>query len=113
MGRFRAKRIIIRELPELTIVFWDWSSIYVYPKGDRQGYVFHKWYAPRGTYFSSWKPFKRKLLKTKRLNFSKCCQLASQYNIDVKGSVGKLNFENKPVEIRFLKWKVSGFVRKD
>lgn len=113
MGRYRARRVIIRELMDITVVFWDRSSIYVYPKGTRHGYVFHKWYSPLGTYTQQWKPFKRKMLKTKRLTLTKCFQLANQHEILYKYSVGTLDLEKKPIEIRFLNWKISGMVRKE
>lgn len=109
MGRYRAERVIIKELPELTLVFWDWNSIYARPKtGLRQWYVFHKYHAPLGTYTKSWRPFKRRLLKSKTLNFTKCCQLASRYEILARGAVGKLNFDKKAIEIRFGKWSIKG-----
>lgn len=112
MGRYRAKRIIIRELPEISIIFWDWSTIYVFPKGNGQGWLFHKWYAPRGTYLSAWKPFKKKLMSTKNLNLAKCCQLADKYGVLGKSPVGKLDLSDKSVEIRFLKWKIAGIIGK-
>lgn len=109
MGRYRAERVIVRDLPELVIVFWDWSSIYIQPKsGMRQWYVFHKYHAPLGTYTNSWRPFKRRLMKTKALTFEKCCQLAVRYNILAKGAVGRLHWEQRPVEIRFGKIRIKG-----
>lgn len=108
MGRYRAKRVIVKVLPELTLVFWDWNAIYAYPEGSQQGYVFQKWHAPRGTYFKAWKPFKRRLMKRKQLTFAQCCQLASHYGIVAGGAVGRLDFNKKAVEIRHGKWTVKG-----
>lgn len=111
MGRYKAERIIVKECPELTVVFWDNSSIYVYPKGYNYGLVFHKYHAPLGTYTKSWKPFKRRLLKIKYLRLSKVFELADYYEILYKGSVGRLDFNKKPVEIRYHHWSVKGVAR--
>lgn len=112
MGRYRAKRVIIKEMPELTLVFWDWSSIYARPKtGMRQWYVFHKYHAPLGTYTNSWRPFKRRLLKAKSITFNRCCQLAANYGILAKGAVGRLDFSKRAVEIRFGKISIKGVAK--
>lgn len=108
MGRYRAKRIIVKELPELTLVFWSQSAIYAQPRGSRQLYLFHNYYAPLGAYTNSWRPFKRRLLKSRTMTFGKCCQLAARYQVLSKGAVGALDWRKKMVEIRFDKWSIKG-----
>lgn len=109
MGRYTAKRVIVRELGKMVIVFWSRNAIYVYPDGvERQGYVFHIWYLPRGSYEIAWRPFRDLMLKDKKLDFIRCCQLANRYGVLVNGAVGRLDLRNRPLEIRYQGWKILG-----
>lgn len=81
MGRFMSEKVIVRRLAEITIVFYDKESIYAFPKGCASGTIFHRWYAPKGTYVKQWAPFRRKLLRYKRLNIAKCHELADYHGV--------------------------------
>ena len=80
MGRFKAQGTIVRELPEVTVIFWDWKSIYVYDYRGR-GVIFHRWFAPRGSYTGYWRDFRREMLRKKRLSLLKCYELAAQFDV--------------------------------
>lgn len=109
MGRYKAERIVIKDLPELVIVFWDNSSVYVYPKNERQSVVvFHKWFAPRYTYTNGWRQFKDKLWHWRCGSMKKCFQMASNHGILYQVVVGKLDLREKPVEIRYRNWSIKG-----
>lgn len=109
MGRYKAKRIIVRKIGKMDIVFWSRNAIYVYPDGiGKQGYVCNTWYMPRGSYEALWRPFRDVMLKAKQLDFIRCCQLANRYGVFVSGAVGQLNLGNRPLEIRYQGWKVLG-----
>ncbi len=81
MGRFRAEAILIRRLPETVITFYDKETIYVAQKGYYGWALFHRWFAPRGSYQDNWSPFRRQLLRQKRLTLLKCYELAERYDI--------------------------------
>lgn len=109
MGRYRAKRVIVREIGKMSIVFWLGNAIYIYPDGmEQQGYVFHTWYMPLGSYQERWRPFRDMMLKTKKLDFIRCCQLADRYGVLINGAVGRLDLNNRPLEIRYQGWKILG-----
>lgn len=108
MGRYKAERIVIKDLPELSIVFWDKSSIYVYPKTDQAPVVFHKWFAPRYTYSNGWRQFKDKLWHLHRGSVQKCFQMADYHGVLYQVSVGRLDFNKKLVEIRYKSWSIKG-----
>ncbi len=81
MGRWRAEAVIIRRMPEVTITFFDRETIYAFPKGYANGTIFHRWYAPRGSYGRGWEQFRRKLLRYKHLDLAKCHELADEHGI--------------------------------
>lgn len=81
MGRFRAEAVLIRRLTDVVIVFYDRETIYVTPRGNARRALFHRWYAPRGSYQASWGPFRRQLLRQKRLDISRCYELANKYGV--------------------------------
>lgn len=105
MGRIRAQRVIVREVGEMDIIFWDGFSIYaITPKLT---YVFHRWYAPKGSY-RTWRKFRHLLMCRRHLTFDMACRLAARYDILAMRSDAKLNWKQKPVEIRFGNIKVQG-----
>lgn len=106
MGRYKARRIIIRKLPELTLVFSDKSSIYAY--SSYGSVVFHKWYAPLGAYKKNWHPFKEALIHKKYLNWRLCFDLANRYGVQYIHTARELKFEGKPIDLRFENWSVKG-----
>lgn len=80
-GRYAAEAIIIRELPELTIIFLNKETICVFPKKG-SGTQFHRWFAEKGTYQNGWKLFRQFLLVEKHLTYLHCFELAARYSID-------------------------------
>lgn len=80
MGRFKAEGVIVRELDEIAIVFWDSQSIYVYPSGHKKGVIFHRWFAERGSY-RYWHDFRIRMLQRRHLTYLACFELAAQYDI--------------------------------
>lgn len=113
MGRFVAKRVIIRELPEITIVFSGKSQIHVYSKAypDR-AYIFHNWFGPLGTYVEHFSPFRRKLLRNNDLTLQKCRELAEYHGVFVSSTDRPLDLKEKDVEVRYPKWRVIGRLEK-
>lgn len=81
MGRFRADKVIIRRLPEVVITFYSRESIYVFPRGAHNGAIFHRWWAPRGSYCGGWQAFRRKLYRYKHLDLAKCHELAHYHEV--------------------------------
>lgn len=80
MGRFRAEAVIVRKLPEVTIIFWDKESIYVYPIGGGGGTIFTRWADKKGSYSDYWHDFRVRMLQRKRLSFLQCYELAAEYD---------------------------------
>lgn len=105
MGRFYAARVIVREIDELQFIFWDKHSIYV--ECFKQRYVFHRWYAPKGSY-NEWRKFRHLLLHRRHLTLRNVFELADKYGILSKCAVGRLQWKGKPVEIRFGNIKILG-----
>lgn len=81
MSRFKACKILVRRLPDVVIVFYNKESIYCFPRGYSNGTIFHRWFAPKGTYGASWQPFRRKLLRYKHLDMAKCHELAQYHGV--------------------------------
>lgn len=80
MGRFKAEATIVRELGEITIIFYDSQSIYVFDKTGH-GVIFHRWFAPRGSYGTYWRDFRRRMLRRKNLTMVRCHEIAAEYDI--------------------------------
>ena len=97
MGRFRAKKIIIRRLPWVVITFYDWKTIYVFPKGYANGTIFNRWFAARGSY-REWAAFRRKLLRYKHLDIAKCYELAEYHGILAIGTDRPPKLEQKKIK---------------
>lgn len=96
MGRYQSKGIIIRDLPELTLVFYDKSTIYMYPKKYRIGSIFHRWYAQRGS-GRDWQCFRWDLMRLKRLTVLKCFEIAASYDISVVSTTRQLDLTGRKV----------------
>lgn len=80
MGRFRADAVIVRDVNKIRIVFYNHESIYL---RDEHGNwtVFHRWFAPRGSYNSGWRQFRHLLLYEKKLTSTHCFHLAFRWEI--------------------------------
>lgn len=85
---WKAEAVIVRELPEITIVFLNSESIYAFPKDGGRGSVFHKWWAPLGFYTAEWGDFRRKMLRNKNLTIRDCYRLANRHEV-VAQSTGR------------------------
>lgn len=96
MGRYRAEGIIIRELDEVKIIFWDSQTIYVYDHAGR-GIAFHRWFAPRGSYGEYWQAFRQRMMRGKGLTLAGCCGIATRYGVQTVGTYRKLDFEGRKV----------------
>lgn len=77
---YKAKAVIVREVNGLEIVFYNHESIYVRDV-DGKWFVFHRWFAPKGSYNAGWRPFRYKLLYQKKLTLNHCYRLAFQHEI--------------------------------
>ncbi len=99
MGRFRADKIIIREDNGLSIIFYDAQSIYVM-KDDGYGVVFHRWWAPRGSYGhgTNWSAFRKGLMESKRISLSYCYELASKWDIQFMAARGWPNLTGRRIK---------------
>lgn len=100
MAKFEKKRVIVRLLPGLVITFFDKETIYVFPRGQKNGTIFHRWVAPINTYTHCWEPFKRKLLRYKNLSLAKCHELAICHDVNFVGTDRKVKLNKKVVEYR-------------
>ena len=86
MGRFKAQAVIIKRVDDLTIIFYDKENIYI--KDNSHGWtVFHRWFAPRGSYGGGWKQFRHLLLYEKNITFAHCYRLAFRWDIQSQANV--------------------------
>lgn len=100
MGRFKAEAVIIRRVNDLTIVFYDKHRIYV--KDDKHGWtVFHRWFAPRGSYLKGWSQFRHRLLYNKQITFTHCYRLAFRWDIQSRANVDKPDLSKAKIVERF------------
>lgn len=105
MGRYCAERTIVRHTSDLQIIFRDKYSIYVESSMGR--YVFHRWYAPRGSY-GGWHIFRQSLLTRRRISLSDIFEWANANDILFERSYGRIKLAKKDLEIRFGKIKILG-----
>jgi hypothetical protein len=96
-GKYRARAIIVKEVENIKIVFYDSKSIYV-KSADGVWVVFHRWFAPKGSYQGGWKQFRHLLLYEKRVDFAHCHRLAFRYDIPSQVSRAP-DLDGKTVEI--------------
>lgn len=106
MGRFKADKIIVRLLSEVAITFYDKETIYVFPKGCGNGTIFHRWFAPRGSYGNGWSQFRRQLLRQRHLDLARCHELADRYGILYVGT-------DKPPKLNPEDIKYRGYYNRD
>lgn len=100
MGRFQAEETIVRELRDIEIVFWDSQSIYVYERRSGRWVIFHRWFAPRGSYGEYWGDFRRKMLRYRGLDMAGCRRLAERYGVEVAGTDRPVKLEGRKVIYR-------------
>lgn len=97
MGRYKAEHITIRRINGLEIVFRDRLSIYVRREGEKGYTVFHRWYAPRGSYTGGWSNFRQKLRRSRKLSLLSCFETAAQYDIQSLHTDRELKLEGEDV----------------
>lgn len=103
MGRFRAESVVIKELRRtgLKIVFFNRESIYIYD--DTHGWtVFHRWFAPKGSYNGGWRQFRHLLWYGKNTTYEHCYQLAFRWDIPSQKAYHPPDLTNIKVEERFV-----------
>lgn len=82
MRHFRAEAVIIKKVNDIEIIFLDRERIYV--KNCKTGVwtLFHRYFAPRGSYNGGWRQFRHLLLyEWENLDFNHCYRLAFRWNI--------------------------------
>lgn len=99
MGRFKAEGIIVREISDIRIIFWNSHVIYV--DGPFGMVAFHRYYAPRGSYGAGWGDFRRKMLRYKELTWYSVFRVAAQFFdvVEVQSTDCKLDFKDKTVYV--------------
>jgi hypothetical protein len=86
VGRFRAEAVIVKRVKDLTIVFYDKEHIFI--KDSNHGWtVFHRWYAPLGSYNGGWRQFRHLLLYEKNITYNHCYRLAFRWEIQSMANV--------------------------
>lgn len=97
MGRFKAKGLVVREIENIVIIFWNSHMIYV--MGPYGMILFHRYFAPRGSYTQSWGNFRRKLLQYKTLNFDNIFLVAAHHFdvVEIQTSHKELDLTGKTV----------------
>lgn len=100
-GKFRAKAIVVRQVNDIEIVFYNHESIYVKSQAG-VWVVFHRWEAGLGSY-QNWRNFRTMLFYEKYIDFQHCHRLAFRYDIpsqvsrapDIKGKSIEIISNNK------------------
>lgn len=97
---FVAKGIIVRRLDECTIIFKDKETIAVQVVGDPHHvtYLFHRWFAPLGSYTGGWRDFRRKMLRNKQLDLLSCIFYAQKYDIQIHRTTRTIKLNGKIIE---------------
>lgn len=97
---FVAKGIIKRDLKSITIYFKDRETIAVQVKDDPFNitYLFHRWFAPLGSYTGGWRDFRRKMLRNKQLDLLGCLFYAKKYDIQLWRTTRPLELKGKIIE---------------
>lgn len=98
MGRFKADAIVIRKVERLTIIFKDHETIWVLPDNASHNIIFHRWFAPRGSYGSGWQDFRRKMFRNKRIDLPTCYRLAAKHDVQSVGTARSPNLEGKRIK---------------
>lgn len=97
---FVAKGTIVRRLGAVTIAFKDKETIAVQVVGEKHGitYLFHRWFAPLGSYTGGWRDFRRKMLRNKNLDLLSCIFYAQKYDVQIWRTTRPLKLDGKIIE---------------
>lgn len=82
MGFFKSNAILAKAVNDVIIIFWDRESIYVQNTRNGQWTLFHRYFAPRGSYNRGWRQFRHLLLyEWDHLTYAHCYRLAFRLEI--------------------------------
>ncbi len=97
---FVANGVIVRHLGSITIAFKDKETIAVKVVGDKHNitYLFHRWFAPLGSYTGGWRDFRRKMLRNKNLDLLSCIFYAQKYDIQIHRTTRDIKLNGKIIE---------------
>lgn len=112
MSKFKAARIIIRQLGTIDIYFYQTNSVYVFYKDSHEGAVFHNW-DNYGRYVADWQPFRVKMLRYQNLTMAKCYELAEYHDIAHISTGRALKLDGKSVELRAKNYKIIGEIKSE
>ena len=100
MGKFRAESVIIREVNDIKIVFYNHETIYV--QNDKGRWViFHRWFPQRGSYNGGWRQFRHLLLYEKKIDLNHCYRLAFRWDIASQYASKAPDLSSVKIEERF------------
>lgn len=98
-GRIRNDgSVLIRQVGKIRIVFFDSESVYLSVDGDSKSFIFHRWFAPRGTY-NDWKSFRSALRGSKHENIGWYFEEAAVWGIPSTMTTREIELEGKEVKI--------------
>lgn len=98
-GRYRSEAVTIRKVDGLKIVFYDKESIYVYTD-DRHAFIFHRWFAQRGSYKQYWHAFRKRIWEKQRVSIPWLFELAAAHDVQVTQTCRPLDLEGRKVKYR-------------
>lgn len=85
MRHFRAEAVIVKMVNDVEIIFWSKHEIYVKNCKSGTWTLFHRYFAPRGSYNGGWRQFRHLLLyEWDNLTYSHCFRLAFRWDIQSK-----------------------------
>ena len=89
MKHFRAEAVIIKRVNNVEIIFWNKEEIYVRNTDTNQWTLFHRYFAPKGSYTGGWSQFRHLLLyEWAHLDYNHAYRLAFRWGI-LSQNVGK------------------------
>lgn len=98
VGRFKSKGVIVRDLEDVKIIFWNPHCIYVLDKkGIKMNYVFHRYGSPIGFYTNNWKKFRWNLMWLKKLDLNKCVRIANRFDVLYYATIRELDLDKVKV----------------
>lgn len=95
-GRFRAEEITIRQVGQIEIIFWDKETIYVVDSRRAVRYIFHRWFAPRGSY-KNWQRFRQALWSSQHKQMAWYFEEAATWEIPFTTTTRPLDFCDKEI----------------
>ncbi len=82
MRYFKAEAVIIKRVNNVEIIFWSKEEIYVRNTTTNQWTLFHRYFAPKGSYTGGWSQFRHLLLyEWDHLDYNHCYRIAFRWNI--------------------------------